>query len=190
MRLPWGTGIINIPSGDIRLRKPPLIRKPPPLNAGTFGLRGGGFLSRHFFVSFFYLRNSAEGGKFFRFLMINWKKTITNRVSDVPKSEKFPPAAVICPYFWTKYEDFSPVAPFLSFCSKFSKQKLVFGSFSAPQAENFRNNRHHFINFYQYLVYFLLLFKYCFVAIKHKSSWEKNLMKKIQKVVLFWNVQK
>ena len=25
---------------------------------------------------------------------------------------------------------------------------------------------------------FLLLFKYCFVAIKHKSSWEKNLMKK------------
>ena len=72
------------------------------------------------------------------------------------------------------------------YCSKFSKQKLYFHLFSAPQAENFRNNRHHFINF----VYFLLLFKYCFVAIKHKSSWEKNLMKKIQKVVLFWNVQK
>ena len=70
-------------------------------------------------------------------------------------------------------------------------QKQYFDSFSALQVENFRNNRYHFINFYQYLVCILLLFKYCFVAIKHKSSWEKNLMKKKhQKVVFFWNVKK
>ena len=33
---------------------------------------------------------------------------------------------------------------------------MLFDLFSAPQAENFRNNRHHFNKFYQYfLVYFL-----------------------------------
>ena len=48
-----------------------------------------GFLSRHFFVSFFYLRNLAEGGFFFQDLALDLKEKPLKIAFLMLKTSKF-----------------------------------------------------------------------------------------------------
>ena len=64
-----------------QLRKPPSIRKPPPIEEEN--LLGGAFLVEH----------SAGGGKFWGFECENDDFVKGNRVRKVRKGKIFPPAA-------------------------------------------------------------------------------------------------
>ena len=75
-------------TGEFRLRKPPPYKKAPPSNSPDLFARGG-FLSRSFFVVFFYIGNFRRRRKKIQDLVSDLKENLLKIAFLVLKTSKF-----------------------------------------------------------------------------------------------------